>query len=163
MKNFSKFELKSILFILIILFFLTGINLSISLRKGRDQTRKDDLFVLTRAVYLFEQRYGHYPLSSAEGKIIGCFNDEPIIDSDSGFVINAEICEWGESSFVDLPLLPRDPDAQKNASYLYKSDGSDFSLYIALEGKKEVEYTPKIEALNLQCGIRICNYRRGNE
>ena len=43
MKSFTKYEIKSLLIIFLILFGLVALNMSASLRKGRDATRKNDL------------------------------------------------------------------------------------------------------------------------
>lgn len=161
MKFFSKSEIKSISIILIVLFGITGINISISLRRGRDNTRKDDISAIQKSLDTYYQKYRIYPLSNKEGQIVGCFSGEVVRDTVSGFPTNAEACKWGESHFENVNLMPRDPSYKKGSSYLYISDGKKYNFYISLEGRDEAEFTPSIASMNLQCGNRICNYGRG--
>lgn len=162
MKAFTKKETKSIIIIFLVLFFVTGLNLSISLRRGRDSIRKNDISAIENSLDTYLQKYKIYPLSSSDGEIIGCFSNEVQLDPISETPINAELCKWGESKFESVNFTPRDPRYKKGASYYYVSDGRKFKLYISLEGRDEAEYTPSIVSMNLQCGNKICNYGRGN-
>lgn len=163
MKFFSKNESKSILVILTILFLVIGYNMSISIRRGRDATRKNDIYAIQKALDTYYQKYRIYPLSTEDGKIIGCFDGEVLRDKISGFPLNAKVCEWGVSSFEDMSVMPRDPYAKKGISYLYISEGKSYEFYISLEGKDEDEYTVSILNKNLHCGNKICNYGRGDK
>lgn len=163
MKFFTKSEIITISIILTILFLVTGFNMSISLRKGRDATRKNDLAAMQKAIDTYYQKFRMFPLSTFEGKIIGCFNDEPLFDKKTGFPVNAVVCEWGQSKFENVTVMPRDPNSKKGSSYLYKSDGKKYELYVSLEGKDEPEYTEAINKNNLQCGNKICNYGRWSD
>lgn len=162
MKFFTQHELKAILMIFASLLVLYLINISISLRKGRDVTRKDDISYVQKALDKYYQKHKVYPLSNEDGKILGCFNDAPLFDIKTGHAINAVACEWGVSSFEDIKLMPRDPSSKDGVNYKYLSDGQTYTFYVSLEGKDEPEYSPSIIDLNLQCGNRICNYGRGD-
>ncbi len=158
MKRFSKTELKSIILILSVLFLVTSFNLSISLRRGRDSIRKNDMSAMQNALDTYYQKYRTFPQSTEDGKIIGCFDGEVIQDKTTGVPLNPVPCIWGESKFESISTLVRDPKYQNGASYLYKSVGKGYELYVSLEGKDEAEYQIATVNKNLQCGTKICNY-----
>lgn len=162
MQKFTKSETLSILIIFSILFLIVGINLSASLRKGRDATRKNDMSVVQKALDKYHQKYHTYPLSTTDGKIIGCFNGDPITDQKTGVPLNAVVCEYGKSTFETIKTMVNDPSSAKGYSYLYISDGNYYQFYVSLEGKKEAEYTIETANQNLHCGNQICNYGRSN-
>ncbi len=162
MRFFTHKETKSIIFILTVLFGITGFNMSISLRRGRDSIRKNDISAIEKAVDTYYQKYRVYPKSTEDGKIVGCFDGDIIKDKLTGIPLNTVPCLWGESKFESSNLMPRDPKYKNGASYYYNSDGKKFQFYIALEGKDEAEFTPAIVSKNLHCGTKICNYGRGN-
>lgn len=161
MKFFKKNEIVNILIIIVVLTAVIIQNLIVSYRRGRDATRKDDISVLQQMAEFYYNKYGVYPLSTEDGQIIGCFEKGEILDLSTGFPINAIPCKWGESKLQNGQLTPRDPDYQRGASYKYLSnDGSNYSVYVSLEGKDESEYQIETESENLQCGTRVCNYKR---
>lgn len=162
MKFFTKKEIINILTILLCLFTVVGINMSVSLRRGRDSIRKDDLSGLQKRLDTYYQKYRSYPLATENGEIIGCFNEDPKLDKKTGKPLNVVTCIWGESRFENENLMPRDPSYKKGAQYLYKSDGKSYELYVSLEGKDEAEYTESIVSKRLLCGTKICNYGRVN-
>lgn len=162
MKFFTKSETKIIATIFIVLFIIIGFNMKISIRKGRDNTRKNDLSALQNALDTYLQKYKTYPLSSSNSEIIGCFSGGVQLDPISEKPTNAEVCKWGESKFEDSNFMPQDPSFKKGMSYYYVSDGDHYQIYISLEGKDEPEYTPSIALKNLHCGSKICNYGRSN-
>lgn len=163
MNPFSKNELKSIIIILICLFGVFIFNISISLRRGRDSIRKNDISAIQKSLDTYYQKYRIYPLSNESGQIIGCFDGDVVRDKSTGAPLNTVPCLWGESRFEDKNLMPRDPSYKKGASYKYISDGSRYEIYISLEGKDEAEFTPQIASKYLQCGTKICNYGRVQE
>ena len=163
MKPFSKIETKSISIILIVLSVVVFINMQVSLRRGRDSIRKNDIYAVEQALDTFYQKYRFYPDATEDGKIVGCFSSGIVYDEITGLPTNMEVCEWGKSSFEGIKIMPNDPSYEKGASYRYVSDNSEsFFFYISLEGQDEAEYTKLIADKNLQCGNRICNYGRGN-
>lgn len=159
MKPFSKSEYKSIFLILSILFVVVFFNMSVSIRRGRDATRKDDISYIQKALDTYYQKYRVYPKSTDDGRIIGCFNEKVKLDT-AGQPTNVTVCEWGKSSFEDIKTMPRDPRADRGTNYRYISNGIGYSFYLALEGEDEAEYTVSIFNQNLQCGNQICNYGR---
>ena len=162
MNKFTKTETKIICSILATLFLVIGLNMLISLRKGRDSIRKNDISAIQGALDTYFQKYKIYPEATDDGRIIGCFENGPQVDKLSGYPINATVCTWGNSKFEDLLTMPQDPSYEKGATYLYKSTGQKYEFYISLEGKSEAEYTTQIALENLHCGTRICNYGRKN-
>jgi len=162
MNQFTKYEYKILVIIFTILFVITGFNISLSLRRGRDSIRKNDISAVTTALDTYYQKYRIYPISTNDNLIIGCFEAEVVRDIKTGYPTNAITCKWGESYFESVNLMPRDPSYKKGVNYSYISDGKKFEFYISLEGKDESEYTPAIASKNLQCGTKICNYGRSN-
>lgn len=59
-----------------------------------------------------------------------------------------------------LPAVPKDPQTAKGLNYLYISNGRRYQILASLEEKNQDEYDSAIEARNLSCGIRICNFGR---
>lgn len=163
MKPFNKVEIKSILFILVVLFGVVAVNMAVSLRRGRDATRKNDISSVQKALDTYYQKYRIYPLSSSDGQIVGCFDSEVIRDISTGYPLNPVRCEWGVSSFEEIKVMPRDPNAKDGVNYSYQSDGKSYYFYVSLEGKDEPEYTISIYNQNLHCGNKICNYGRGDK
>ena len=146
-------------------------NFIISLRRARDQVRKDDMGALSKVFEQYLADFQSYPMASPDGKILACKKPEDIVEVDKmgKLIVNFIPCEWGRDSIADLtpesskvymPILPRDPDYQKGALYRYFSDGQRFQIFVSLEGKDEVEYDPKIIARNLMCGTAICDAGR---
>lgn len=133
-----------------------------SLRRGRDNIRKNDISAIQNALDTYFQKYKIYPIATEDGDIVGCFKDGPQLDELTGYPTNAVICKWGDSKFEDLKTMPIDPKSDEGSAYLYKSDGQNYEFYISLEGKDEAEYTELIVNKNLHCGNKICNYGRGN-
>ncbi len=163
MNRFTTKELKLISIILLCLFCVIFFNMSISLRRGRDSIRKNDISALQKSLDTYYQKYRVYPLSTEDGKIIGCFEDEVKRDTKTGYPINVKDCVWGESKFEDDKLMPRDPTYKNGNSYKYISNGKRYEIYISLEGKDEAEYTASIASRYLHCGTKICNYGRVQE
>lgn len=159
-KRFKNTEIVILLTVFTFLALVFAVNLSASLRKGRDATRKNDLSAIQKALDSYSAKYGIFPLS-INGQIAGCMGPETYLDPKSNRYINMVACPWGEPGFETLKTMPRDPLASKGRNYFYFSeDGERYSIYVALEGKDEPEYNPETEKFNLQCGNVLCNYGR---
>lgn len=166
---FNKSETLSLVVIFLILVGIAIPNFAASLRRSRDQVRRDDLGSLMTALEKYKIDFGIYPPSSSDGQIMDCLKpgDTPYKDKKGFWVINSVPCEWGKDPLVNLltkntymTILPRDPDWQKGVSYLYISDGDRYQLFASMEGKNEPEVDSKIIAENLKCGTRVCNVGR---
>lgn len=164
MKKFSKQEIIGIAVIFLVLIAVSIPNFVVSLRRARDQVRKDDLGGLVPALGLYHENFGIFPLGSSDGRIMACKKPgDPVTKDKNGHLVVSFIpCNWGVDPLaVYMPLLPRDPDYQKGSGYRYISDGSRFQIYVSLESRDDPEYDPKIIARNLMCGNIICNAGRG--
>lgn len=172
MKPFKKTEILGLIIIFSLLVVISVPNFILSLRRARDQVRRDDLGVLVHAMDVYGNDFGEFPPASNDGRIMDCKSpDETVtIDKKGRLVVNLLPCDWGKDSFVDLTpgssivyisVLPRDPDYQKGVRYLYFSDGSRYQIFASMEGgKSEAEYDSKIVARGLMCGSNICNVGR---
>lgn len=170
-KKFTKTEVISLLVIFLILIGISIPNFMVSLRRARDQVRKDDMGALEHGLGDYFADFRSFPLSSNDGKIVACKNpgDQVTLDKTGRLVVNLIPCEWGRDAIVDLTpgsnkeyihILPREPNYLKGATYQYFSDGQRFQIFVSLEGKDEPEYDPKIIARNIICGNVICNAGR---
>lgn len=154
---FSKKDFRVIASIFFVLIIIISLNLQVSLRKGRDSVRKNDLSALQGALDKYLSKYREFP-ESHDGKIVGCFKDDTHFDEKLGKYLNLRACEWGVDGFEGLEKLPRDPYYDKGRDYLYLSNGSKYQIFISLEGKSEAEYTESVVRRRLSCGDVTCNY-----
>jgi len=169
MKPFTKSEVISLIIIFTVLIVVSIPNFIISLRRARDQVRRDDMGVMVYALGDYLSDYETFPKSSSDGRIVNCLRpgEKPVKNKVGMWVVNPIPCEWGVDAFTDLitgrvyrSILSQDPDYQKGAKYLYFSDGNRYQIYAAMEGMDEAEIDPKIIARGLICGNRICNIGR---
>ena len=169
LKRFSKSEIISLALIFIILIGVSLPNFIVSLRRARDQVRRDDLGALVHSLDEYYAELGAFPPSSPDGKIMDCLKpgDSPYQDKKGRWIFSPISCEWGKDAFMNLisgkaymTILPREPHWEEGASYRYISDGERYQLFAAMEGKNEAEVDPKILAKNLSCGNKICSVGR---
>lgn len=146
------FTLLELLVVMAIIGILAGLGIGSFIsaqKKSRDAKRKGDLKNVAKVLEAYLNDYGHYPLSSSEGFIIGC-------DSGSGLVA----CAWGGPFSVYkngqtttyMLKLPQDPNGFQ---YRYESDGTHYVLYARLENEKDKEI---VSDLSVTCGSENCNY-----
>lgn len=157
--------------VFLILIIVSIPNFSLSLRRARDQNRRDDLGLMESFLGKYSSDFGSFPLSSSDGKILNCLKpgDVPYKDEKGFWVVNPISCEWGKDPFLNLvssekylEALPQDPEWEKGVSYLYLSNGKMYQLYAFMEGNDEAEVDFGIIARNLSCGSRICNVGRSH-
>jgi len=170
MKPFTKPEIISLIAIFLILFAIALPKFTTSLKLARDQVRRDDMGAVQHAFDKYLAEFNNaLPSATPDGRIIDCLKpgDKPIKKTNGGWSYNPIPCNWGIDNFSNLLTgeaytspLPRDPDYQKGATYLYLTDGDKYQIYAAMEDKSEPEVDPKIIARNLSCGTRICNIGR---
>jgi type II secretory pathway pseudopilin PulG len=149
------FTLLEIMVAVTIMMIISGVSLAtftFSQRKARDAGRKNDLSQISRAMELFNEDFGSYPLG-VDGEIVGC---QPSADDD------LDVCNEGEDfgaypSGVYQLYMPKLPDDPKvNLDYYYESDGDGFSLYSALENDNDKDYR---DDLSQECADGVtCNY-----
>jgi type II secretory pathway pseudopilin PulG len=163
MKNFSKSEIVSIIVIFLVLIVISWPNFALSLRRSRDQVRRDDIGNLQQAITDYYSDYGLYPSSTSDGRIIAC----------KGVAQNEKItlvaCNWGHDPWINLTpgvnkvymkTLPGDPNQSAGVNYDYFSDGSRYQIFASFEGKDEPEVDSKVIARSIECGSRVCNVGR---
>lgn len=169
LKNFSKKEAVSLIVIFCVLVIVAIPNFVASLRRARDQVRRDDMGTIVHALTQYLSEFGVFPTSSNDGKIMNCLRpgDKPYQDKKGRWIVDAIPCEWSKDSFTNLisgksyiNVLPRDPNWEKGASYIYISDGASYQLFATMEGKNEDEVDPEVIVMNLSCGSNICNVVR---
>ncbi len=171
MKFFSKEETIALGIIFLVLVVVSWPNFTLSLRRARDQIRRDDIGSVQGAIDNYYSDYGIFPASTNDGKLVVCKGSEgPQIDPGTGKpVVNLVPCTWGKDPWLNLTpgvskvylrVIPGDPDKTKGASYVYFSDGSRYQLMGALESSDEPGYDAKLAARGVMCGNRICNIGR---
>lgn len=168
MKPFTKNELVAVLIIFLVLIGISAPNFVISLRRARDQTRRDDIGSIQGVLTDYFADFGEFPSASPDGKIMACKKpgDKVEIDERGRLKVDFIPCEWGKDGIFDLTpdshkvylsSLPRDPDDKKGVKYFYFSDGSRFQILASFEVKEQADYDPKIVARKIMCGTKICN------
>ena len=129
-KKQAGFTLVDVLIVDVILALLATLGLG-SFRsaqsKSRDARRKADLQSMQAALEMYINDKGQYPLSDANGNILGCGED------------GALTCGWGGSwedglGTVYMTELPADP---YTGQYFYDSDGVSYRVYARLENEKD--------------------------
>ncbi len=176
MKPFTKTESLAIGTILLIIFFLTFLNLRISLRRARDSQRRADIGSVADALEKYQKDFGFFPPSTADGKILACKGDnfgqvpDDIKEEEKKdfFFKMLKGCGWGKDALRDvnddeyeeyMKVIPSDPKYEKGYTYLYISNMNRFQLFAYLEGEDaEVGFRQGIIDRGLECGINTCNY-----
>lgn len=157
MKPFTKSEIISLIIIFAVLIGVSWPNFSLSLRRARDQVRRDDIGAIQGAIDDYYLDYGIFPASTPDGKMMVCPGQK--------------VCVWGKDPWISLTpgvnktymsTLPGDPNLNKGTTYLYFSDGSRYQLFASQEGSDEPEYDTKLAARGVKCGNKICNTGRAN-
>jgi type II secretory pathway pseudopilin PulG len=161
MKFFSKPELISVILIFLVLVAVSWPNFSLSMRRARDQIRRDDIGNIQSAIDEYYADYGIFPASTTDGKMVVCKGSS-----------EAQVpCDWGRDTWINLTpgvnkvymkVLPGDPKLSDGTSYYYSSDGSRYQLFGSLEGVDEPEYDAKLAARGVKCGDKVCNIGRAN-
>lgn len=125
MRTKRGFTLIELLVAITILGVLVSVGLgafSSSQKKARDAKRKSELQSMARALELYYNDYGMYPMGSGGSISNGC---------GTAFVPSA--CSWGgvftKDSVIYMAELPSDP----NGTFYYVSDGVSYTLYARLE------------------------------
>jgi prepilin-type N-terminal cleavage/methylation domain-containing protein len=128
-RGFTLMELIVVMAILAILSVMVMGSYRATQRKKNDLKRKSDLTQLGKALELYNNDLGVYPVSGTglnAGKIMGC--------GAGGLAV----CEWGKTVFsntttniVYMAKMPADPLGRQK--YYYDSDGTYYKLYASLE------------------------------
>ena len=150
--SFTKKESYQILLILMVVLVATLANLRVSYRKSRDAQRKQDLRQFSDIAGKYYEDYEHFPFAK-DGKIMVCNRH---IDDKRATIF--EPCSAGQDGSPYTKMIPADPKNSDGYKYLYVSNGKQFQIYGALEGKSEDEYNEIVESLGLDCGVKKCNF-----
>lgn len=173
MHFFNKEELIAILFIFGILMIVSIPNFSLSIKRARDSSRKDDMGSLQAALDNYFADFGEYPKSTSDGRIIGCKAPGSIVrrDAKGKLLVDYVPCEWGKDSLVNpidysrkpyISPIPNDPQKLQGMTYFYISNGLRYQLYGSLEDTSQNEYDKRIVARGISCGARRCNFGRAS-
>lgn len=144
MNKFTQQEIKVTAIIFFILILISTPNFISSMRRSRNQIRRDDLGSMQRMIDSYYAKYKVFPTSTADGKILACGGP----------------CEYGQDQFYNIGRIPGDPQSAKGVSYVYFSGIDMYQIFIYQEGENEIEYSPLIEARGVKCGTKICNTGR---
>jgi type II secretory pathway pseudopilin PulG len=160
--GFRRKELIAVAVILLTISAVTYSNLQVSLRRGRDLQRKNDIRTIHDALIEYMNDESSFP-QEFQGRIVACLGEM----NDEG-VSQQVPCDWHRDGLANiykdivyLEHLPTDPQHNDGARYYYISNGRYFQIYAALEGSDEDEYDEAIVARDIRCGDRVCNYGRG--
>lgn len=168
MKKFSKEELIGVTVIFLLLFVISIPNFVLSIRRSRDQNRRDDIGGLAHGLEEYYADFGVFPKSNSDGEMIACKKPEDtvLVDEKGRLVVDLVPCIWGRDALIDLTpgnnkvyikALPVDPKHDKGFKYIYLSDGYRYQVLSALESADEASYDATIFARKIMCGTRVCN------
>lgn len=163
MNFFSKNELKVTAIILLVLFAVSAPNFVVSLRRARDQIRRDDMGSMQHMLDTYYSAYKEFPKSSPNGGVLGCLETgENLATNEQGEILNTLIeCQWGKDPLLEFTsVIPGDPNLSKGVTYKYFSEGSMYQLFASFEGSNEAEYDEKIVERQISCGKTLCNVGR---
>lgn len=170
MKFFNKEEILVVGSIFVFIVLISFPNFKLSLKRGRDAQRKDDLGTLVNSLASYQSDLGSYPLSSSDGKILACRPKESL-DTKGKKIFIYEACEWGKDGLADalepsypsyVTSLPSDPSSSAGLTFLYLSNGKRFQIFAHLEAKDDDEYNFAVEARQLSCGNKLCNFGKAS-
>lgn len=149
--GFTLIELLVVMVILGVLATLGGGSFLNSLQKSRDARRKSDVGQIQKALELYYNDHGQYPLSNASHGIDGC---------DGPCLVGEEFAD--ENGTVYMVDLPGDPGS---AIYHYASpDGSYYQIYARLENLEDRDIPEDVDGNKLKYSgvdceaVDDCNY-----
>lgn len=146
--GFTMIELLIVIVILSVLFVIGLGSFTSSQIKSRDSKRKTDLQHIARALEVYYNDQGQYPVSSGNDGLAGQAWGGPFVDPDN-------------SNTLYMNVLPEDPS---DFAYFYEStDGSYFQLYAYLENANDGALTKdedeEVMVYTLtDCVVGTCNY-----
>lgn len=156
--GFTLIELLVVMAILGILSSVVAGNFVGAKVKARDAKRKSDLEQVRKALEMYVNDKGVYPLSSADGKILACGG-------------GSAACTWGTDTLKDVVggaiymiKLPTDPTGKYAYRYVADSVGKKYKLYAKLENANDDDIGNYQSACNgSRCGCdgteeANCNY-----
>lgn len=169
---FKTSEIIIFLGTIVAILILTFFNFKASEMRQRNENRSANLDAIVEAMKKFNKVFGFYPVSSPDHKIVACADEHTIIRRGTKDFIKPVACEWETDNFSEdatdeslaplLTIIPTDPSSADGVRYHYISDGKNFQIYAAYEGKPKLEYKESVRKLGLTCGNKICNGGKTN-
>lgn len=146
------FTMIELLIVIVILAILTTIGLgsfASSQIKSRDSRRKVDLQNVSRALEVYYNDKGKYPISTGNIGIIGQAWGDPFVDP------------YNPTETLYMNVLPTDPS--EFAYYYESADGSFYQLYAYLENENDQSLIKDDDGVVMvyagtDCTIGTCNY-----
>ena len=147
--GFTLIELLVVIVILSILMVISLGSFTSSQIKSRDSRRKSDLQNMTRALEVYYNDKGAYPISSGNTGIGSQIWGSAFVDLDNP----------GQTLYMNV--LPADPS--EFAYYYDSSDGTYFQFYAYLENENDQDLTKDADDAVMvysgtDCGVGTCNY-----
>jgi type II secretion system protein G len=150
----AGFTMIELLIVIVILAILAAVGIGSFMSsqiKSRDSARKTDLQNVARAIELYYNDKGGYPIDTGKTGILGMLWGD-------------EFSDPSNPSTLYMNFLPSDPGGY---TYYYTStDGSQFQLYAYLENENDKDLNEDIDGnpqvyTGTDCGasgIQTCNY-----
>ncbi len=140
--------------------YMLGTGYVQSKKRARDTQRRTHVKQIAVVLEEFINDHGQYPASSVDGKIIGCGANYDLV------------CDWGDefgnaAETLYMAKLPQDVYADGGRTYIYRSNGLAWQLYVTLEDEKnkdvdrngDGDYVPADDGYDfVDCGPGYCNY-----
>jgi type II secretion system protein G len=151
-RGFTLIELMIVIVILGVLVTMISGAFVTSQKKSRDLRRKSDLNQVSRAMQMYNNDFGSYPLSDT-GRIMGCTDGTTLCTPGN---------VWSTTTTTYMVQLPQESNSG-NAYYYDSPDGKTFQMYAYLENKDDPDI-PKVAGVNktyagTNCGAAgACNY-----
>ena len=125
--------------------------------KSRDTERKNDLEQMVKAIELFNNDIGRYPMIS--NGVMTCPQADKTEVSCNGLIY----AYLGNTRAIYMEKVPTDPDSGKKYVYVPDTNETGFSLYAALENTQDgdvvVDSNNKPTDWGVSCGSINCNYK----
>src|SRR5512146_2042380 len=104
LKAFTKNEIFGLIAIFLLLIIISVPNFLLSLRRARDQVRRDDLGALVHSLDEYITDFRELPPASPDGRIMDCLypGEKVTTDKKGRLIVNLRPCDWGKDAFIDL-------------------------------------------------------------
>lgn len=155
-RGFTLIELMVVIGIMGVLVAVSATSFISAQLKARDARRKSDLSQISKALEMYYNDQGRYPLAS-NGQIAGC---------------GSGVCGWGDpedslsnvnQSVVYLEVIPADPTNGHAYRYRASGDGLSYQLYARLENENDPDLDRNGDGSadnysGISCGSNPCNF-----
>lgn len=152
-RGFTLIELMIVIAVMGTIIAISVGNFISAQVKARDARRKSDLSQIGKAVELYYNDHGQYPLHSTTNEVAGCGSD------------SQQRCQWGDS-FIDehgtvyMDTIPA--ERRSGLTYVYRSDGLKYQLFAYLENQNDPmldrDGDGNPDTYGQSCGSNPCNF-----